>query len=112
MGLFKNLVLSASIVSAGLTMSVSAQAENLRWKMPVAFSTKLPGLGSPAAWVADKLNVSSGGTIKVKVFEPKTLVPPFEILQSVSDGKVGAGYTWIGYDQGKVPAVPLFAAVP
>ena len=112
MGLFKNLVLSASIVSAGIAMSATAKAEDLRWKMPVAFATKLPGLGSPAAWVADKLNVSSGGTIKVKVFEPKTLVPPFEILQSVSDGKVGAGYTWIGYDQGKVPAVPLFAAVP
>lgn len=112
MGFLKNLVLSASIVSAGVAMASSAQAKDLRWKMPVAFSTKLPGLGSPAAWVADKLNASSGGTIKVKVFEPKTLVPPFEILQSVSDGKVGAGYTWIGYDQGKVPAVPLFAAVP
>lgn len=80
--------------------------------MPVAFSTNLPGLGSPAAWVAKQLNVSSAGTIKVKVFEPKKLVPPFEILQAVSDGKVGAGYTWIGYDQGKVPALPLFAAVP
>ncbi len=112
MGFFKNFVLSASIVSAGFAMSATAQAKDLRWKMPVAFSTKLPGLGSPAAWVADKLNVSSGGAIKVKVFEPKTLVPPFEILQSVSDGKVSAGYTWIGYDQGKVPSLPLFAAVP
>lgn len=112
MGMFKNLVLSASIISAGLVIAADTEAKDLRWKMPVAFSTKLPGLGAPAAWVADKLNVSSGGAIKVKVFEPKTLVPPFEILQSVSDGKVSAGYTWIGYDQGKVPAVPLFAAVP
>lgn len=112
MKLFKNLILSATIVSASFAMSAPTQAEDLRWKMPVAFSTKLPGLGSPAAWVADKLNVSSGGSIKIKIYEPKTLVPPFEILQAVSDGKVGAGYTWIGYDQGKVPAVPLFAAVP
>ena len=79
MGFLKKLVLSASIVSAGVAMASSAQAKDLRWKMPVAFSTKLPGLGSPAAWVADNLNASSGGTIKVKVFEPKTLVPPFEI---------------------------------
>lgn len=112
MNFFKSLVVSASIVSAGLAFADHAEAKDMRWKMPVAFATKLPGLGSPAAWVADKLNVSSGGTIKVKVFEPKTLVPPFEILQSVSDGKVSAGYTWIGYDQGKIPAVPLFAAVP
>lgn len=108
----KRLVLTAVMIAIGLTMGGFAQAEDLRWKMPVAFATKLPGLGAPAAWVADKLNTASDGSIKIKVYEPKTLVPPFEILQSVSDGKVSAGYTWIGYDQGKVPAVPLFAAVP
>ena len=108
----KRLALTAVMIAIGLTMGGFAQAEDLRWKMPVAFATKLPGLGSPAAWVADKLNTASDGSIKIKVYEPKKLVPPFEILQSVSDGKVSAGYTWIGYDQGKVPAVPLFAAVP
>ncbi|MCK5866379.1 MAG: C4-dicarboxylate ABC transporter, partial [Marinobacter adhaerens] len=90
----------------------SAFADDLRWKMPVAFATNLPGLGSPAAWVADNLTTASDGSIQVRVYEPGKLVPPFDILQSVSDGKVSAGYTWIGYDQGKVPAIPLFAAVP
>ncbi len=90
----------------------SAFADDLRWKMPVAFATNLPGLGSPAAWVADSLNTASDGSVQVRVYEPGKLVPPFDILQSVSDGKVEAGYTWIGYDQGKVPAIPLFAAVP
>lgn len=112
MKILTKFILSASIASASLGLSATAHADDLRWKMPVAFSTKLPGLGSPAAWVADKLNKTSGGSIKIKVYEPKELVPPFEILQSVSDGKVGAGYTWIGYDQGKVASVPLFAAVP
>jgi len=101
-------IAGASLVAAPQT----AHAEKLRWKMPIAFATKLPGLGSPAQWVADNLTTASDGSIEVKVFEPGKLVPPFEILQSVSDGKVSAGYTWIGYDQGKVPAVPLFAAVP
>ncbi|RTQ98933.1 TRAP transporter substrate-binding protein [Halomonas nitroreducens] len=90
----------------------SAFADDLRWRMPTAFSTNLPGLGSPAAWVADNLTTASDGSIEVRVYEPGELVPAFDILQSVSDGKVQAGYTWIGYDQGKVPAVPLFAAVP
>lgn len=108
----KNILLITSITLSSFAITHTTSAKDLRWKMPVAFPTKLPGLGSPAAWVADKINVASDGSIKIKVFEPKTLVPPFEILQSVSDGKVSAGYTWIGYDQGKVPAVPLFAAVP
>jgi len=90
----------------------TASADSIRWKMPIAFASKLPGLGSPSQYVAKQLDAASGGDVQVRVFEPDKLVPPFEILQSVSDGKVEAGYTWIGYDQGKVPAVPLFAAVP
>jgi len=103
----------AAIGAAALLLSASAaNAENLRWKMPIAFGSNLPGLGSPAPWVAEKLTAASDGTLEVRVFEPGKLVPAFDILQAVSDGKVAAGYTWIGYDQGKVPAVPLFAAVP
>jgi len=89
-----------------------AAADNIRWKMPIAFASNLPGLGSPSQYVAKQLDAASGGEVQVRVFEPGKLVPPFDILQAVSDGKVSAGYTWIGYDQGKVPAVPLFAAVP
>jgi TRAP-type mannitol/chloroaromatic compound transport system substrate-binding protein len=102
----------AGIAGAVVLTTGTAFADDLRWKMPVAFATNLPGLGSPAAWVADSLNTASDGSIQVRVYEPGKLVPPFDILQSVSDGKVEAGYTWIGYDQGKVPAIPLFAAVP
>ncbi|WP_192036039.1 TRAP transporter substrate-binding protein [Halomonas sp. YLGW01] len=90
----------------------TAMADDLRWKMPTAFAFNLPGLGSPAPWVAENLTTASDGSLQVRVYEPGKLVPAFDILQSVSDGKVQAGYTWIGYDQGKVPAVPLFAAVP
>ncbi|MBK1696816.1 TRAP transporter substrate-binding protein [Rhodovibrio salinarum] len=89
-----------------------AQADDIRWKMPIAFSSNLPGLGSPSQYVAEQLNAASGGSVQVRVYEPGKLVPAFDILEAVSDGKVAAGYTWIGYDQGKVPAVPLFAAVP
>ncbi|MCB1692478.1 MAG: TRAP transporter substrate-binding protein, partial [Pseudomonadales bacterium] len=28
------------------------------------------------------------------------------------DGKIEAGYTWLGYDQGRIPATPLVSAVP
>ncbi|MFV0382424.1 TRAP transporter substrate-binding protein [Paracoccus sp. (in: a-proteobacteria)] len=107
----KTSILTAA-AAASLAFAGMASAENLRWKMPVAFGTNLPGLGSPAPWVADKLTEASDGSIQVRVYEPGKLVPAFDILQAVSDGKIETGYTWIGYDQGKVPAVPLFAAVP
>jgi TRAP-type mannitol/chloroaromatic compound transport system substrate-binding protein len=103
--------LAAGLSAVSLT-AAAAGAEDLRWKMPIAFGSNLPGLGSPAPWVAENLSTASDGSLRVRVYEPGELVPPFDILQAVSDGKVEAGYTWIGYDQGKVPAVPLFAAVP
>ncbi len=54
----------------------------------------------------------SGGTLKMKVYEPGKLVPPFEILDAVSSGKINSGYTTAGYWAGKIPAAPLFSAVP
>lgn len=103
--------LAAALVLTGISGNAGA-ADTVRWKMPIAFASKLPGLGSPSQYVAQQLKAASGGDVQVRVYEPDELVPPFEILGAVSDGKVAAGYTWIGYDQGKVPSVPLFAAVP
>ena len=34
------------------------------------------------------------------------------MTDAVRDGKVEAGYVWLGYDQGKIPAAPLVSAVP
>ncbi|SDF53134.1 TRAP-type mannitol/chloroaromatic compound transport system, substrate-binding protein [Limimonas halophila] len=102
------LALGSALV-AGAT---GAQAEQIRWKMPIAFPSDLPGLGTPSKFVEKRLKQISGGQTQVRVFEPGKLVPPFDILQAVDSGKVSAGYTWIGYDQGKIPAIPLFAATP
>ena len=45
----------AGIAGALALTAGTAFADDLRWKMPVAFATNLPGLGSPAAWVADTI---------------------------------------------------------
>lgn len=106
----------AAAIAACIALSatpLAAQAgEKVRWKVPVAFSTELPGLGDTILYVTKQLEESSGGDIQLKVFEPGKLVPAFQILDAVKDAKTEAGYTWVGYDQGKVPAAPLFAAVP
>ena len=53
MKVVKSLALSALIATGGLASIDDALAKDLRWKMPIAFSSTLPGLGSPAAWVAE-----------------------------------------------------------
>ena len=83
-----------------------------RWRLPVAFGTNLPVLGDNSVWVTEQIARASDGQLRVEIFEPGEIVPTFSIVDAVKDGKVEAGYTWLGYDQGKLPASVLFGAVP
>ena len=104
--------LTCLALAASLIAVPAVAADKLLLKTPIAFSTSLPGLGSPIPRVAEQLDLMSGGTLKMKVYEPGELVPPFEILDAVSTGKINSGYTTAGYWAGKIPAAPLFSAVP
>ncbi len=108
----KNVLTSLAVAAAFLTAPAAHAADKLLLKTPIAFSTALPGLGTPIPRVADQLDLMSGGTLKMKVYEPGKLVDPFEILDAVSTGKINSGYTTAGYWAGKIPASPLFSAVP
>jgi TRAP-type mannitol/chloroaromatic compound transport system substrate-binding protein len=83
-----------------------------RWRAPSAFGTNLPALGDNMLYVAERIEAASGGSLRVEVYDPGELVPPFSITEAVRDAKVEAGYTWLGYDQGKLPWSSLFGAVP
>ncbi len=107
------LTLFAIALTATTGMAPSADAEDqIRWKVPTGFGTKLTALGDQIVNIAEDVNRMSGGRIQMKVFEPKALVPAFEITDAVKDNKLQVGYTWLGYDQGKIKAAPLIAAVP
>lgn len=109
----KSLKSIAVLALSGVILAAPAlAAEKIRWKVPAAFSSNLPALGDNAPWVADILKVASGGSVQLKIFEPGKVVPVFQIMEAVKNKKVQAGYTWIGYDMGKIPALPLLAAVP
>jgi len=85
---------------------------SLKWRVPVAFNSNLPGLGDNILYVAEALGSSTGGRLEFDVYEPGEIVPAFSIVDAVRDNKVEAGYTWLGYDQGKIPASALLGAVP
>ena len=105
-------ILTGLALATALATTPALAGEKLLLKTPVAFSTALPGLGTPIPRVADEVALMSGGKIKMKVYEPGKLVPAFEILDAVSTGKINSGYTTAGYWAGKIPAAPLFSAVP
>ena len=84
----------------------------VRWKMASTFAGNLTQLGSSGVRFSEQIEVISGGNIKVKFFDPGALVPALEIFDAVSSGSIDAGWSTPGYWAGKVPALPLFAAVP
>ena len=54
----------------------------------------------------------SGGEIELSIAEPGALVPPGEILQSVGQGAVQAGFTAPGFWAGQEPALQVFGGLP
>ena len=111
-GLIGSLALRPHAGAATTASGSSHAAARIVWRVPVAFGTNLKALGDNVLYVSEALERSSAGGIVLKLYEPGELVPPFSIVDAVRDGKVTAGYTWLGYDQGKIPASALIASVP
>jgi TRAP-type mannitol/chloroaromatic compound transport system substrate-binding protein len=109
-------IMKAGAVAA-LTLAVATSpayaAKKVLLKVQVWFGTHLTGLGSTPQWLADHVNEASGGSVKLKIYEPGKLVPPKEMLESVSKGQVNAGWTTPGYNTGLLGQKgAIFSAVP
>ena len=113
---FTGLVGSLALRPAGQSQIQSnhdaAPEQRIHWRMPISITSTAPILGEAPLWLAQMLSDSTGGAIQIDVYNPGELVPAFSITDAVRDGKVPVGHTWLGYDQGKIPASALFAATP
>ena len=81
-------------------------------KVATCQPTNLPGLGDAILGVADRVHKMTAGRIELDVQEPGAIVPALEVLDAVSSGTVGGGFGPAGFWAGKMPAAPLFSAVP
>ncbi|ADZ91437.1 C4-dicarboxylate ABC transporter [Marinomonas mediterranea] len=103
---------TVSTLLATTATSTFAAEDKIRWKVQAVFGTHLPGLGDPIVHVAKQLKAATDGQIQFKVYEPGKIVPPFSITEAVRNHQLDAGYAWLGYDQGRIPASALLSAVP
>lgn len=104
--------LSACGLAAAVASTPALGADKIRWKMQAAYGSNLPALGDTIPGVLEDLQEATDNRIIIKHYEPNKLVPTLNITDAVRTGKLAAGYTWIGYDQGKIPSSVLFSAVP
>ena len=80
--------------------------------MTTTWPKDLPGLGTAAQRLADRVNAMSDGQMEIQVYASGELVPAFEAFDAVASGNVdmyhGADYYW----QSKSKAFNFFTAVP
>ena len=104
---------TATALTLTLASAPTMAAKKVLLKVPVCFGTHLTGLGSTPKWLAEHVNEASGGSVKIKIYEPGKLIPPKEIVESVSKGQVNAGWTTPGYNTGLLGQKgAIFSAVP
>ena len=102
-----------STPTAGAVLATPAVSRNRRrFNMVTTWPKGLPGLGTAAERVSQRISDMTDGLIEVKVFAAGELVPPFESFDAVANGSAdmyhGAEYYWTAKSTG----FPFFTAVP
>ncbi|KEA63981.1 TRAP transporter solute receptor, unknown substrate 6 [Marinobacterium lacunae] len=107
-------VLQATALTVTIAASTTAMAEfdRVRWQVPMGFPSTLTALGDTMPEVAKMVSDISGGRVTLQTFEPGKLIPSLGVFENVSNGNLPAGYSWMGYEWGQIPASALFGATP
>jgi TRAP-type mannitol/chloroaromatic compound transport system substrate-binding protein len=82
------------------------------WKMVTSWPKNFPGLGMGPEKFSQYVDEMSNGRLTVKVYGSGELVPGFEVFDAVSQGTVQMGHSGAYYWKGKIPASPIFSAIP
>jgi len=94
------------------TAAVKTPVEIIKWKLVTSWPKNFPGLGKGPETFAEYVNQMSGGRMEVRVYGAGELVPGFEVFDAVSGGSVEMGHAGAYYWKGKMPAAPIFSAIP
>ncbi|MFC3121075.1 TRAP transporter substrate-binding protein [Agaribacter flavus] len=106
------------IQSCGGNQDTGAEAQSVqvakeyKWKLVTSWPKNFPGLGSAPERFADYVNEMSGGRLVITVYGAGELVPGFEVFNAVSSGSAQMGHSGAYYWKGKIPAAPIFSAIP
>ncbi|MEW6990809.1 TRAP transporter substrate-binding protein [Colwelliaceae bacterium 6441] len=112
------LIISSVILLSGCgekessTTTAIEPATSYQWKLVTSWPKNFPGLGVGPEKFAQYVNEMSAGRLTIKVYGAGELVPGFEVFDAVSQGTVQMGHSGAYYWKGKMPAAPIFSAIP
>jgi TRAP-type mannitol/chloroaromatic compound transport system substrate-binding protein len=105
----KRAVLLAAALAAA---SVCVHAQQVNWNMQSGYVPTLSVIGESAKRFTEIIAKASNGTINIRYLDPGVMVPPPQIFDAVSAGRIESGYGWPGFQAGKIPAANLFGSMP
>lgn len=84
----------------------------MEWRMVTAWPKGLPGLGTGAERLGQRITQMSEGRLSVKVFAAGELVPGLQTFDAVQNGTAEMGHDTPGFHLGKNRAFGYFFSVP
>ncbi|NWN83584.1 MAG: TRAP transporter substrate-binding protein [Halomonas sp.] len=108
----KTLGAGAAGVAAAPFVSTAKAQETITWNMVTSWPKNFPALGTGANEFAKRIEVLSGGRMRIRVHGAGELVPPLEVFDAVAAGTAEMGHSASYYWRGKVAASQFFTAVP
>lgn len=109
----KFLKTTAAATAATTVLATPAISQGrVEWRMVTAWPPNLPGPGTSANWLADKITKMSEGKLSVKVFAAGQLSPATGVFDAVAKGAAEMYHAVPTYWRGKSPGIVLFGNFP
>jgi len=98
--------------AAACAPAISTASDVRQLRMTMSWIKDSPGTGATAARLARRIELLSGGRIKIRIFGAGEIVGALEVLDAVGKGTADLGHTASFFWQGKMRAAAFFTAVP
>lgn len=76
------------------------------------YPLSMPVLGEAVTHFGERMEALELPGLRIRIYDAGKLVPPLQIFDAVSGGRLDAGFAFPAYWMGKIPAATVFAAVP
>jgi TRAP-type mannitol/chloroaromatic compound transport system substrate-binding protein len=104
--------LAAGAAGAGTLAAPAIAQGKMEWRMVTAWPKGLPGLGTGAERLAQRITQMSDGKLSVRVFAAGELVPGLQTFEAVQNGTAEMSHDTPGFHLGKNRAFGYFFSVP
>ena len=108
----RRFLAGAAATTASL-LATPALAQNLvEWRMITAWPKGLPGAGTGAQRLADRIGVLTQGQLTIKLYAAGELLPADQNMTAVMAGDAEMSHDMSAYYLSKSPAFAFFSAIP